>query len=312
MINQDLVIIENAVAEKSSETANLIQDWINHCDVSPLTQKSYDSAAKSFLAFLRENNLKLSEQSIINYREYLKQHFSTSTARLYFSICKTFCRWLAKRVGVADFATDIKNVKLDNSVHARDPLSIEEIATVINNISNLRDKCIVALMACCGLRTIEVVRLDCGDIEKRRGKYFLRIWGKARAGKVDSVCLPAELKQLIDEYLKSRGKVSAAEPLFVSASRRNKNSRLQTQSISRLAKRAMKAVGLNSRRLVAHSLRHSFANNALSAGVDIRQVSKAMRHKSQAVTEVYLHDADLLNNPAAEVVTRNLFSFVKG
>ena len=157
-------------------------------------------------------------------------------------------------------------------------------------------------MACCGLRTIEVVRLDCGDIEKRRGKYFLRIWGKARAGKVDSVCL---LKQLLDEYLKSRGKVSAAEPLFVSASR---SSRLQTQSISRLAKRAMKAVGLNSRRLVAHSLRHSFANNALSAGVDIRQVSKAMRHKSQAVTEVYLHDADLLNNPAAEVVTRNLFS----
>lgn len=142
----------------------------------------------------------------------------------------------------------------------------------------------------------QVVRLDCGDIEKRRGKYFLRIWGKARAGKVDSVCL---LKQLLDEYLKSRGKVSAAEPLFVSASR---SSRLQTQSISRLAKRAMKAVGLNSRRLVAHSLRHSYA------GVDIRQVSKAMRHKSQAVTEVYLHDADLLNNPAAEVVTRNLFS----
>jgi len=305
-----LVTIEGKAVEIQINLA--IEDWVNHCDVSALTQKMYNSAAARFVAFIQENGAGLNEQTLINFREYSKENFATSTARLYFVVAKKFCQWTCKRMDMADFTLGIKGVKLDSSTHARDALSIEDCATVINNFSgkdfiSVRNKLIVALMATCGLRTVEVSRLDCGDIELRRGKYFIRVFGKARAGKVDSVCLPTELKQMIDNYLKLRGKVKDSDPLFVSTSNFSKGKRLQTQSISRLTKKALRDAGFDSKRLVAHSLRHSFSTNALLAGVDISKVQRVLRHRNPATTEIYRHDLDMYNNDATQIVATALF-----
>ena len=290
----------------------VIAQWIKECDISALTAKSYNVAAHTLFQFLQDKPL--DETALIDFREYLKKSKATSTARLYFVIVKKFVAWLAKRgYCAANFAEGIKGVKLDSSTHSRDALTVNEAIDVIgafdcNNLKSLRDKCIMALMICCGLRTIEVVRLDCGDIEKRRGVWTMRIHGKARAGKVDTVIMPPQVKSMIDEYLKMRGKVNSGAPLFVSTSRRNKNSRLQTQSISRLAKRAFINVGIDSQRVTAHSCRHSCATIALEAGVDLRAVSNNLRHKSITTTEIYLHNEQLFSNSTANTVADIIFN----
>ena len=309
MINK-LVVVEGK--ELENPISRVVADWVNHCDVSALTQKMYNSAAAKFVAFIQANGANLNETTLINYREYSKKNFATATARLYFTVAKKFCQWTAKRMDMADFTLGVKGVKLDYNTHSRDALTIEDCATVINNFNgkdfiSVRNKLIVALMATCGLRTIEVSRLDCGDIELRRGKYFLRVFGKARAGKVDSVCLPTELKQMIDNYLKLRGKVKDSDPLFVSTSNFSKGKRLQTQSISRLTKKALREAGFDSKRLVAHSFRHSFSTNALLAGVDIAKVQRVLRHRNPATTEIYRHDLDEYNNDATQIVASALF-----
>ena len=309
MINK-LVVVEGKDLE--NPISRVVADWVNHCDVSELTQKMYNSAAAKFVAFIYDNGANLNETTLINYREYSKKNFATATARLYFTVAKKFCQWTAKRMDMADFTLGVKGVKLDYNTHSRDALTIEDCATVINNFNgkdfiSVRNKLILALMATCGLRTIEVSRLDCGDIELRRGKYFLRVFGKARAGKVDSVYLPTELKQMIDNYLKLRGKVKDSDPLFVSTSNFSKGKRLQTQSISRLTKKALRDAGFDSKRLVAHSFRHSFSTNALLAGVDIAKVQRVLRHRNPATTEIYRHDLDEYNNDATQIVATVLF-----
>ncbi len=314
MINK-LVTIEGR--ELENQIARVVADWVNHCDVSPLTQKMYNSAAARFVAFIQDNGAKLNEKTLINFREHSKKNFATATARLYFVVAKKFCQWTCKRMNVADFTLGVKGVKLDTDTHSRDALTIEDCATVINNFSgkdfiSVRNKLIVSLMATCGLRTIEVSRLDCSDIELRRGKYFLRVWGKARAGKVDNVCLPLELKEMLDKYLELRGKVKDSDPLFVSTSNFSKGKRLQTQSISRLTKKALRDAGFDSKRLVAHSLRHSFATNALLAGVDISKVQRVLRHRNPATSEIYRHDLDAYNNDATQIVASALFQQIGG
>ena len=120
-------------------------------------------------------------------------------------------------------------------------------------------------------------------------------------GKIDSVALPKQIFQLIQRYLqarKQRGNVATKSPLFVATSRRCKDARLQTQSISRLAKSSLRKAGYDSERLTCHSCRRSFANIALEGGIAIRDIQKTLRHKAISTTEIYLHDIDTFSNLA--------------
>ena len=66
-------------------------------------------------------------------------------------------------------------------------------------------------------------------------------------------------------------------------------------------KGAMKAAGYDSKRLTAHSLRHTDATTALQKGASLRDVQQVLRHTSITVTQVYLHELDRLNNNAEDL-----------
>ena len=283
-------------------------DWLKFVDVQHTTFVTYHRALKNFSKWAIENDVReLNREVAIAYRDNLLAKFAPTTARLYISVLRLFVKFLASKGICADFTAHFKGVKLDNSVHHRDALSVSESKEVFQAMSgadekSLRNKAIFGLMLATGLRCVEVTRLDVSDIQRRGKKLFLQVHGKARLGKQDSVILPAQCANLISAYLNLRGKVKADEPLFTSTSRRNKGSRLQAQTISRMCKSSLVSAGYDSARLTAHSLRHSFATNAITAGVDIRQVSQALRHKSVVVTEIYLHDLEVMSNIATVTV----------
>lgn len=315
-MTKDLVIIEGgALVDNQDLITRAVADWIKFCDVSPLTQKAYNTAVSKFITFIGNNNFQINENSLIAFREYAKTNFSVATARLYFQVVRKFCQWTCKKMNVADFTGGVKNVKVDNSTHSRDALPLADVATVINGISgndfvSIRNKTILILMADCGLRRCEINRLDLGDVEFRRGKYFLRVHGKARAGKQDFVALPKAAKKVLDEYLKLRGVADSTAPLFISNSNNSKGKRLDVQSISKLAKKSMQNAGFDSKRLTCHSLRHSFASAAISEGVDIRDVQKVLRHKSVTTSEIYIADESMFSNDTTEIVAQKLASFL--
>ena len=95
---------------------------------------------------------------------------------------KVFSKWLASKGLYLDFAAGVGTPKLDEEAetHSREALTLDEAKTVLNSFKGtdektLRDKLIMRLMLNCGLRSVEVTRLDTTDIEKRHGKTFLRI-----------------------------------------------------------------------------------------------------------------------------------------
>lgn len=319
MTSKELTAVDNKLLNaESASVEGLINQWIIECDVQPLTAKSYNAAAKVFVNWLISNDVTLSETALIDYREWLKLNRSVSSAKLYFTICRKLTAWLAKRGYIsANFGDGLKGIKLDSSVHARDALTLAETVEVLQSMTGetekaLRDNAIMTLLICCGLRCCEVVRADIGDIEKRRGIWCMKVHGKGRSGKNDSIVLPVEVKEVIDKYLAIRGKVKDTVPLFVSTSRRCKNQRLQTQTISRLAKRAFKNVGIESKRITCHSCRHTCATIALESGTSLDEVSKNLRHKSVAVTEIYRHDVQFFTNKTTNNVAGVIFARLKG
>ena len=95
--------------------------------------------------------------------------------------------------------------------------------------------------------------------------------------------------------------------LLVSNSNHNHNGKLTTKTIRLIVKNMFKRVGIVGDEYSFHSCRHLFATNSIKNGVDIREVSQALRHRSLQTTTIYLHDLEKINNKCSNVVYNSLF-----
>lgn len=317
-----LIETSTAVVANNPFSSATFADWIHFCDVKPATQKTYDKAIQAFANFLKSNGIdRPTREDVIAFRKMMTDEdndganavYKPSTARLYLSVTKKFFAWLASKGLYLNIAAGVKLPEMPTDEHSRDSLTLDEAKATISSFTgadekSLRDKAIMSLMIGCGLRSCEVVRLDLGDVEKRRGQWFIRVHGKKRSGKVDDVALSGALKKILDDYLAARPAGKKGSPMFIATSNRNRGARLETQSISRLAKKTFAKIGIESERVTCHSCRHAHATIALQAGISLREVSKNLRHRSSQVTEVYLHDLDKFNNRSVATVSNLIFS----
>lgn len=302
MTELQIVNETNAIVEVgNSFSENLVADWLAfNADKAEATVRTYSKAIGNFFGWLADNGIKKPRrEDVIRYRDELCSSKKISTARLYTTAVKVFSKWLASKELYRDFAAGVGTPKLDekSETHSREALTLSEAKAVLNsfkgktNVKSLRDALILRIMLNCGLRSIEIVRLDAADIEKRHGKIFLRVWGKGRSGKTARVEISKTVYEMILDYLNARGsKRAKGEPMFVSTANRNRGQRLQTQTVSRLAKATFRAIGVDSPTITCHSCRHFAATQLLKSGCDIARVQRLLRHKNSATTEIYRHD----------------------
>lgn len=299
-------------------TTNIIEQFIKEADVSTLTQKSYRNAAKDLLKFLSAKRAELSETSLIDYRENLKATRTPRGAKLYFGVAKHFTKWLNWRGYICrDFGAMLKGVKVDLSCHVKDSLELSEVVDVLKTMHDkteidARNCAIFSLLVTTGIRVSSLVEIKLGDIERRKNVWTIKIFAKGHSGKDSTVILPDETKKLIDKYLKLRGKVKNSDYLFTSCSRRNKGSRLTTQSVSKLCKKIFRTNGIDSPRLTAHSCRATCATLASNAGIEIEQVAECLLHASSSTTRIYIKSSRVLENPTSRAVADLIFSNLKG
>ena len=294
---------------KVQDIQALSDKFLAFAQVKPASVKAYRKGIRNLANFFNLHKITTpTRDSLVAYREYLAGKYAVTTCNLYLTSAKLFFNFLSVEGYLAkNPAEHLKGLKVDNTTHKKDALSSDMVKAILGtfNTSTLqgkRDKAIFALMATAGLRTIEIRRADISDISLRDGKYFLQVQGKGRNDKSESVQIADGVFNLISDYLNSR--TDNAGNLFGSLSRRNYGGRLTTTSISRIVKNALIRAGYNSRRLTAHSLRHTAATVALKAGATLRQVQQVLRHKNIAVTQIYLHDLDRLTNNAESLVAR--------
>ena len=170
------------------------------------------------------------------------------------------------------------------------------------NLNALRDYALINLMLRTGLRTIEVVRASIGDIGREGGETVLRVWGKGRDTKDEFVILMESAYKPILDYLQCRQTTNTSEPLFASHSNRNTSEPLTTRSIRRIIEARLKAVGLKTSKVTAHSLRHTSATIALTNGADLIQVKEMLRHSDVNTTMNYAHNLNRLSKGAEKFI----------
>jgi site-specific recombinase XerD len=143
-----------------------------------------------------------------------------------------------------------------------------------------------ALMAYLGLRVTEACNLDVGDVlQFSKGHRVVVFVGKGG----DPACLPQPpvvmraLDAVIDELGRREG------PLFL----RRDGSRMTRRSADRVVKRHAKTAGIGMS-VSPHTLRHSAITNAIDAGIPLREVQIAARHRDISTT-IRLYDRGRFN-----------------
>lgn len=303
-------------AVEIKELGGMIDSWLSFLRVSPKTAATYKIAIRQWKKYCDDNAIiNPSRVDVANFVDGLiAAKKSASTIQLYTTAIKLFYRWTALENLYPNIADHFKSGVKVNHGHKKSALTAQQGGNLIksitgNKIIDKRNRAIIALTLTAGLRTVELYRANIGDMEEIGNRHYLYLQGKGRDDKAEKILIAAQVYTLIIEYLSARGNVDDSEPLFISH-RRNLGGRLSTQTISKMIKKTLRGMGLDSKRLSAHSLRHSAACQMILAGVELRQVQSVLRHRNINTTLIYLDEVDRLKNVAEQTAADAFFSAI--
>ena len=165
--------------------------------------------------------------------------------------------------------------------------------TIIRTVGTERDFTLLKVCRLLGLRRVEAVRLNVGDVYgKTRLVLDERIAAKGGTGEL---AIPVELQGIFKDFF--RAKRAAGEsladdaPLFVSRVGR----RITTRAVNNIMNKWLKAAGID-HHVTVHGLRHSKAQRIINDDRYLTPtqqknalllVNKQLRHKSMSASLIY-------------------------
>jgi len=286
----------------------LFRDWVNFLDAKLKTVETYTKAIKQFSKWLKAKGItKPTRQDIVNYRDFVAENHKPTTVNGYLMAVKQFFKWTEINRLYPNVSVNVKSLRLDNGFK-KDALTAHQVSQILTSVDRdnekgLRDYAILLLMTTTGLRTIEIQRANIEDLCPLGDYKVLYIQGKGHNEKTDYVKIEPVVEEAINKYLEVRGAEKCSDPLFASVANRNRGKRITTRSISRIVKNNMLAAGLNSKRITAHSLRHTAATLNLLSGGTVEETRQLLRHSNINTTMIYVHSLErAFNNSEARIV----------
>ena len=221
---------------------------------------------------------------------------SAATISSYLVAVRLFFEWTESMRLYPNVAKGIKGARRPRGFK-KDPLTVNQVRGLLklaysNDLTGKRDFALLNLLVRTGIRTVEAVRANIGDIRQNTGEVVLWVHGKGRDCKDEFVILTENTLKPINEYLWERGEKSDSAPLFVSMSNRNRGQRLSTHAVSLIVRSYLRRIGVASNRITPHSLRHTAITLALQGGATIQEARLLGRHSSINTTLTYAHNID--------------------
>ena len=301
MVMQEIILKQ----KNELEVENYVDKFLNYIDVSNKTVETYKIALRQFCSYLHEKGIKNpTREEIIEYREYLKEHLKPTSVNAYLIAIRNLYNYLEYEGITKNITKNIKGIKLEQR-HLKRGLSQEEIQKVLSVCKDERERLIIKLMITTALRCNEVVNIQLEDFYEDKGVAMLRVLGKGRDNiKQDIVKIDDRLLEDIKTYIQN---YNITDYLFVSTSNNNKGGKITTKTIRLIVTDLFKKAGLDMNMLSPHSTRHTSCELALENGLDLREVSEFMRHKSLNTTLVYSKELDKRNSMVANTLANVVF-----
>lgn len=282
-----------------------ISDFLDWLDIekglSSKSQENYSRFLKKFLFWLKLNKLEnlkphqLSQEHIWKYRVFLSRKSSKplkkSTQNYYLIALRSLLNYFADRDIISLPAEKIKLAK-DSSERQVRFLTLEQLEKLfempnVETHHGLRDRAILESFFSTGMRIAELVALNREQLKIPSGDGELEVGIVGKGGRARTVYFSERALRSLHNYLETRNDDNKA--LFINYRSGGGNSRrLTSRSIEKMIKRYALLAGLPIT-TTPHVMRHSFATDLLSQGVDIRILQEFLGHKSISATQIYAH-----------------------
>jgi site-specific recombinase XerD len=190
--------------------------------------------------------------------------------------------WMRSSLGAGRFLPARSRLRVKEPKRIPVPLSADQVAQFWSGFRNARDMAIVGLMVLQGLRSKEVIALDCDDIQLSES----RICVQGKGNKVRVVPLASDTVRLLDHYLLLERPALCGPALFVSLKGRARGARITPAGLRSLFRYRRLISGVS--KAHPHRFRHTFASDMVQAGISLPALMSLMGHTSISTTMIYV------------------------
>ena len=291
-----------AIMGSASINPSLIKHYADYLrlelSLSDNSVEAYCHDVHLFLQYLEAEAISteindITQDTIENFFAYLYDlNIGASSQARILSGLKSFWRYL-----IQEDLAELDPTELISSPsmgrHLPEVLSYEEIQKMINSIdlsepTGHRNKAMIEVMYCCGLRVSELINLQISDIYKKDG--FLRILGKGSKERL--VPIGKSSLKILYQYIEGARKQISPKPKYTDVVFLNsRGTGLTRQTVFLLVKELAARNGIK-KTISPHTFRHSFATHLLEGGANLLAVQQMLGHASVSTTEIYTHITD--------------------
>jgi len=286
-------------AMKIPETIERFKQYMMAKNFSERTIEAYANVVKLFDIYLQAHgikNVKKIGRDIVS-----KYQIDLTTKNRYTKTNLSVVTQIGRMVGLISYfkflygsgiinMNPISHIELPR-VPRRPPanyMTFKEVLTLLKAVDgtdylSVRDRAILELLCSVGLRNTELRTLKITDVDFNNN--LIKIYGKG--GKERIIPIGNVALDYLQEYInRSRPFMikNDAETLFLS----HRGKRLSIDSLPDIINKYRGKTNIT-KRIGAHTFRHTFATHLLLKGIDLRSLQELLGHNSIETTQIYMH-----------------------
>lgn len=247
--------------------------------LSGKTIKDYRAVLEKFVAKVDKHPSQITVDDIRSYITYLldERELKKSSVQTHVNTIRSFFSWLdMEDIIKKNPMRKIKSFKIDK-VHARKPLSAEELEQLRDGCKTYKEHALVELFVSSGCRLSEIVGLRIDRVDWQTRSVVVR----GKGNKERTVYFSVRAKRMLQEYFKRR---KGGDSLF--AESRAPYEPMRGRAIQKAIQKIGEQAG-EQRRIHPHLLRHTFASNAINGGMKIATIQHLLGHSDPKTTCIY-------------------------
>lgn len=272
--------------------------------VSPHTLKAYKNDLANFCDFyeqltgtrtcekaeyqhLRAWAVRLMQKEKQKDTQAARRRYKDRTVNRKIAALKTFFRFLtAQQMIKSNPSLRLRSLKttapIPEFLHEKEADQVLEAERFSDDLTGWRDRTVLELLYCTGVRVGELVSLHLSDLDVNGGT--LRVKGKG--GKERVLPISQRLSLLLARYVQLRNENTQPSCTHLIVS--NKGEKPYAKLIYRIVQEHLNG-SQSVKRKSPHIVRHTFASHLLHEGADLNDIKELLGHASLAATQIYTH-----------------------
>jgi len=274
----------------------VIEEYLFYCEAKGFTQKTMINKRqelKQIYEFLtvKRGITELESVSYFDLKAYVlfkqRSGLKPQSVVSMFKMVAAFFNWCYREEYIKDKITErVVIPKVPKTI--LEGFTVEEVGKMIDSFTyqsytEVRNKCIIAILSDCGLRAMELRTLKTKNVKDNT------ILVNGKGNKERFVYISPALKRILIKYERMKkqyfkDKIIKSDTYILTY----KGDKLSHVALDNVIKEAGKRANIKGKRVSPHTFRHFYAVQCLTNGVDVYSLARLLGHSDISITQRYL------------------------